>query len=120
MHKNRNLDIIEERPKVGFDVGGSYRFHYTSAFKKAKNVDLDPMTKVKEINSKGVLMENAQGQEKFYRANTVTVTKGFKTNMALAAELKKIVPELYVVGDCKNPARMADATKAGYLAGCSI
>ena len=120
MHKNRELDIIEERKKVGFDVGGSYRFHYTSSFKKADNVQLDPLTKVKEINSKGVLMENEAGQEKFYRANTVTVTKGFKKNMALAAEIKKLVPEMYVVGDCANPARMADATKAGYIAGCKL
>ena len=65
-------------------------------------------------------MENAAGQEKFYKANTVTVTKGFKKNMALAAEIKKLVPEMYVVGDCANPARMADATKAGYLAGCKL
>ena len=28
--------------------------------------------------------------------------------------------ELHVVGDCVNPARMADATKAGYIAGCEI
>lgn len=120
MHKNRELDIIEERKKVGFDVGGSYRFHYTSGFKKAPNVQLDPLTHVKEITSKGVLMENEAGQEKFYKANTVTVTKGFKKNMALAAEIKKLVPEMYVVGDCSNPARMADATKAGYLAGCQL
>ena len=84
------------------------------------DIALDPLTKVKEINSRGVLMENSAGQEKFYKANTVTVTKGFKPNMALAAEIKKLVPELYVVGDCINPARMADATKAGYIAGCKL
>ena len=122
MHKNRKLDIIEERKKIGFDVGGSYRFHYTSAFKKAPNVEMDPLTTVEEINSKGVKMKNASGREKFYRANTVTVTKGFKPNMALAAAIRKQFPdlELYVVGDCINPARMADATKAGYIAGCEL
>lgn len=120
MHKHRQLDIIEERKKIGYDVGGSYRFHYTSAFKKAPNVALDPLTKVKEINSRGVRLENAAGEEKFSRANTVTVTKGFKQNLALAAEIKRLVPEMYVVGDCADPARMADATKAGYLAGCRL
>ena len=83
-------------------------------------MQLDPLTEVEEINSKGVRVKNAAGQEKFVRANTVTVTKGFKKNMALAAEIKRLVPEMYVVGDCANPARMADATKAGYIAGCKL
>ena len=67
-------------------------------------------------------MKNASGQEKFFKANTVTVTKGFKPNMALAAAIHKQFPdlELHVVGDCINPARMADATKAGYIAGCEL
>ena len=120
MGKSRELDIIEERKKIGFDVGGSYRFHYTSAFKKAPNVDMSPSTLVEEVNSRGVKTRDAAGNEKFVRANTVTVTKGFRPNLSLAAQVKRIVPETYVIGDCANPARMADATKDGYLAGCAI
>lgn len=120
MHKGRDLSIVEERKKVGFDVGGSYRFHYTSAFKKAPNVSMDPLTQVEEINAKGVRVKDAKGNKKFIKANTVTVTKGFTQNLALAAQIKKLVPEMYVVGDCLDPARMADATKAGYLAGCKL
>lgn len=120
MHCHRKLNIIEKKKKIGFDVGGSYRFHYVSAFKKASNVDLNALTKVDEITRKGVWVTDGAGERKFVRANTVTVTEGFKQNLSLAAETKRIVPEVYVVGDCVNPARMADATKSGYIAGCSL
>ena len=85
-------------------------------------MQLDPLTQATEINSKGVKMRDAGGKEKFYKADTVTVTKGFQPNMALAAAIRKQFHELemYVVGDCINPARMADATKAGYNAGCAL
>jgi 2,4-dienoyl-CoA reductase (NADPH2) len=120
MHCRRDIHIVEERKKIGFDVGGSYRFHYTSAFKQAPNVKMSPLTKVREITEKGVAVVGSDGTERFIKADTVTVTMGFKPNMALAAAIRKLVPEMYVVGDCRNPARMADATKEGYQAGCRI
>lgn len=117
---HRKLSIIEERKKIGFDVGGSDRFHYVSKFRKAPNVELMSQTKVKQVTSRGVKTLDSAGRERFIKADTVTVTLGFQRNMALAASINKLVPELYAIGDCQNPARMADATKAGYLAGCGL
>lgn len=31
-----------------------------------------------------------------------------------------MVKDVYLVGDCDNPGRIADATKAGYVAACAI
>lgn len=112
----RKMTIFEERKKVGWDVGGSDRFHVTSAFKESEDCTLEPLTKVTEITGKGVKAVRQDGTEFFVPANTVAVTLGFKKNLALANSLKGMVEEIAVVGDCVNPARMADATKAGYLA----
>lgn len=120
MKHNRELTIFEERKKVGWDVGGSDRFHVTSAFKKSPHVTLEPLTKIKKISNTGVTAVRQDGTEFFTPADTVTVTLGFEQNLDLAKTLKKKVKEIYLVGDCVNPARMADATKAGYLAGCRL
>lgn len=120
MHHDRDLVIIEERKKIGYDVGASDRFHITSAFKKSPRVTLEPLTKVKEITKQGVKVVHEDGSEAFHSADTVAITLGFDKNMDLANFLKGKVPELYVVGDCLNPARMADATKAGYQAACLL
>ncbi len=101
---------------MGWDVGGSDRFHVTSAFKESEDCTLEPLTKVTEITNKGVKAVRQDGTEFFVPANTVAVTLGFQKNLALAKSLKGVVEEIAVVGDCINPARMADATKAGYLA----
>lgn len=120
MDFHRNLNIVEKRKKIGFDVGGSDRLQYSLKFKAAENVTLNPLSTVEEITPKGVRIRNKAGEEEFIRADTVTVTLGFQPNMSLAASIRDLTPELYVVGDCQNPARMADATKTGYLAGCQI
>jgi len=120
MHNDRDVVLIEEREKIGFDIGGSDRFHVTSALKKSPHVVTEPLTKVREINSQGVKVVHADGSEVFHNAKTVAVTLGFDKNLTLANALKNKVKELYVVGDCDNPARMADATKAGYIAASKI
>lgn len=120
MRHNRELTIFEERKKVGWDVGGSERFHVRNAFKKSPHVTMQALTTVKEINEKGVVAVYQDGSQFFTLADTVAVTLGFEKNTGLADALKFKVKEMYVVGDCANPARMADATKAGYLAGIHI
>lgn len=120
MKTPRKLTIVEERKRIGFDVGGSDRFHYVNGFKKSPNVTLEPLSTVKEITPGGVKAVRADGTEFSVKADTVAVTMGFKKNMALAASIKDLVEELYVVGDCTEPARMADATKTGYRAGCKL
>jgi 2,4-dienoyl-CoA reductase (NADPH2) len=120
MHHDRDLVIIEERKKIGHDVGGSERFHITSGFKKSPRVTLEPLTKVKEITSQGVKVVHEDGSEVFHSVDTVAITLGFGQNLDLANALKKTDVELYVVGDCTYPSRMADATKAGYQAASRI
>jgi 2,4-dienoyl-CoA reductase (NADPH2) len=120
MHQDRDLVIIEERKKIGWDVGGSDRFHITSSFKKSPRVTLEPLTKVDEINHKGVKVVHEDGTEVFHQADTVALTLGFEQNLDLAESLKDIVNELYIVGDCMYPSRMADATKAGYQAAIKL
>lgn len=81
---------------------------------------MEPLTKVKEITNQGVKVVHEDGSEVFYNVDTVAITLGFDKNMDLADSLMHSIKELYVVGDCTNPARMADATKAGYLAASQI
>lgn len=119
MENNRRLTILEERKKIGFDVGGSERFHVTSAFKRADNVQLEPLTTVKAVDKNGVTATRADGSEFHVDAGTVVVTLGFDENMSLAKELEGLT-RVYAVGDCNTPARMADATKGGHQAAAAL
>lgn len=124
METGRKTSIIEERKKIGFDVGGSDRFGLISAFKKADNVEMYPLTRVEEVTERGVraIQCDKEGNEKelFISAKTIAVTLGLRKNHVLGEALGAVVGDVYLTGDCNEPARIADATKAGYVAACAL
>jgi 2,4-dienoyl-CoA reductase (NADPH2) len=117
-HKRR-IAIFEEGKRVGYDVGASDRFHSLSRLKEYA-VQMEPLTKVLAITGKGVKAVRADKTEVVYEADSVAVTLGFKKNMDLVDELQGLVPEIYAIGDCAEPKRMADANKQGYRAALKI
>lgn len=123
MHSGRTTAIVEEGPKIGYDVGSSDRFHLTSAFKKAPNVTTYPKTRVTEITPHAVHAVQATDEgdrDVSIPAETVAVTLGFAPNRGLYEAVRALGVEAYAVGDCDDPGRIADATKAGYVAACRI
>ncbi|ACL22603.1 NADH:flavin oxidoreductase/NADH oxidase [Desulfitobacterium hafniense DCB-2] len=116
----RKMAILEERKKIGYDVGASDRFHVVSKFKKSPDVQMEPSTKVLAITAEGVKFRREDSTEAIYPADTVAVTLGFEKNLELADRLKGKVPILKVIGDCEDPKRMADATKKGYRAAMEL
>ena len=115
----REMNIFEEG-KIGHDVGSSERFHVRNTFKTADDVTMHEKSRVVSITDSGVYAVDENGEENFYEANTVAVTLGFKENLELYQRIKDMVPQVLIAGDCASPARMADATKAGYRAAVQI
>mgnify|MGYP002248977423 FL=1 len=115
----RKMNIFEAG-KIGYDVGSSERFIVRNTFKTADDVEMHEKSRVVSITDSGVYAVNENGQEDFYEANTVAVTLGFKENRELYEQVKDLAPQVFIVGDCNEPKRMADATKAGYRAAASI
>lgn len=123
METNRQVTILEEGKKIGWDVGASDRFHVTSAFKKASNVETHTLTRVESISPRTVtaVQQTPEGERRLdISGRTVAVTLGFEENTDLYTALKDAGIEVYQAGDCASPARIADATKAGYLAAMQI
>ena len=123
MHSGRTTTILEEGRRIGYDVSPSERFHVRKDFKQAANVTTYPSTTVTEITPDGVrgVQHTAEGEtEVRVTAGTVAVTLGFRPNRGLYEQLAATGIEVYEAGDCADPARIADATKAGYLAAVAI
>lgn len=124
METGRLTSIVDDHKKIGFDVGGSDRFHMTKALKSADNVSLYPKTRVEEIVESGVhcVQTDEKGNEKnlFIPARTVAVTLGFERNDALYEAVRERCDEVRIIGDADDPCRIADATKAGYRAACAL
>ncbi|MFV0452856.1 MAG: hypothetical protein ACK5LS_11570 [Propioniciclava sp.] len=104
-------------------MGGSDRFHVVGAFKTAPNVTMFTDTEITRITPEGVeaIHHTAEGDQSVtVPAKTVAVTLGFQPNRSLFEQLEATGIEAYEAGDCGDPGRIADATKAGYQAAVKI
>lgn len=74
----------------------------------------------KKITSSGIVLVDRDGKEQTLEADTVVIAAGTRPNDGLADELKKVVAEVYVVGDCVETRTIIEAMREGYLAGLSV
>lgn len=76
-------------------------------------------TKVMNIGPNSVSIEGAQGP-KSLSADTVVLCLGAYANDGITSELKKLVKDVTVVGDAKQPRRVTEAVAEGALAAVAI
>ena len=87
---------------------------------KAAGVTILTGAKCKEITDAGVTVRTKSGEKLHIEAGSVVIAVGDRTNNALEHELKGVVHELHMVGDCVIPEGIAEAVVAGYQAALSI
>jgi thioredoxin reductase len=62
-----------------------------------------------EINDQGLKIVDKDGETRTLKADTIVPAFPLTPDMALYESLKGKIPELYAVGDCKDPLLIADA-----------
>jgi 2,4-dienoyl-CoA reductase-like NADH-dependent reductase (Old Yellow Enzyme family)/thioredoxin reductase len=87
---------------------------------KAAGVTILTGAKCKEITDIGVTVRTKSGEVLHIEAGSVVIAVGDRPNNALEHELKGIVHELHMVGDCVQPEGIAEAVAAGYHAALSL
>lgn len=105
--RGRKVTILEESPKIGEGVV-DFRLGLLLEWFKKKGVQIYTEAKVLEITDKGVSFEH-RGQRFSLEADTVIPLAPMAPNLELLEELRGSVPEVYPVGDCREPALIVDA-----------
>jgi len=67
-----------------------------------------------EITDQGVVITTKQGDKRTIEADSIIPTAPLKPNTGLFTSLKGKVPEVYAVGDCKEPRMIVDAIADGW------
>jgi thioredoxin reductase len=73
-----------------------------------------------QINDDGLVITSRRGRRQMISADTIVIAAGSMPNRALVEELDGRVKELYIIGDCVEPRRIANAVEEGFRAGCEI
>ncbi|MCJ7605278.1 MAG: FAD-dependent oxidoreductase [Dehalococcoidales bacterium] len=110
--RGRQVTIVDtaERPGEGMvDVLLGYLLTW---FGK-KNVPVINGVKDIAISDNGVEFTDAEGNHRTLPADTIIPASPLAPNLELAGELEGRVPEIYTVGDCREPLLIADAIGTG-------
>jgi 2,4-dienoyl-CoA reductase (NADPH2) len=72
-----------------------------------------PGVKYEEITDKGLTITTKEGKKQTIEADTIVTALPLLPNTKLLKELDGIVPEVYTIGDCKDPHLIVDAIADG-------
>ena len=117
--KGKKVTIVEMLPEIGTDMEPFSRTFLLERLRERGVKTLTSKRAVK-LSGTGVQVLGVDGQTEVIDADTIVVAVGSKPNEALYSGLKGRVPELYRVGDCKQPRRILEALHEGTNAGCLV
>lgn len=114
----KKVTVLEMTDKIGRDIGLSSRWIVHKDLKVNK-VEAVTGARVTEVTAAGVLVETAD-EVKEFAADTVVVAAGSRSVNNLYLTLQGICPEIYVVGDAKQPRKALEAMAEGFETACDI
>ncbi len=113
--KKKKVTIIELTDTIAAQGNMLYKIALRQKMEKTAGLKVMLNTGCQEILADGVLVKAKDGQEQFIKADTVIIATGVRANKAAADEFYGIVPETFIVGDCKKPRKIMEATMEGYI-----
>jgi len=110
--RGRKVTVVESGDMLGEGMVGVFLGHLMVWFQKKGVVAITGAKEV-EITKNGVIVTTKDGKRSTIEADTVVPAVPLSANTKLFKSLEGKVPEVYAVGDCKEPLLIVDAIGAG-------
>jgi len=111
--RGRKVTILETGPEIGEGLLVNLVKPQLIEWLYQKKVAMLPGVKIDKITSEGVAFTDKEGKQQTTAADTVLTALPLKPNTALFDSLKGAVPEVYNIGDSKQPGLIVDAVADG-------
>jgi 2,4-dienoyl-CoA reductase (NADPH2) len=118
--RGRKVTIVDTNPAPGVGMVDALQHQLFLWFKKKGVILINGVKEYVEINDQGLIIIDKDGQQRFLAADSIIPAVPMKPNSDLLLSLKGKVPEIYAVGDCTEPALIADAIGTGSKAARAI
>jgi len=118
MKGNRDVSVIEMRPRIGQDFGKGTRWVFMGDIKRL-GIKVITKAEVTAITDEGVKIKIGE-QDQLIPADTVVLAVGSQPNSRLYSEISDKVAEVYLIGDAKKPRKTLDAIHEGFELACRI
>jgi 2,4-dienoyl-CoA reductase (NADPH2) len=110
---NRKVTIVEEGEVLGKGVI-DFRLGLLLDWFHKKGVIMITGVKSMEITDKGLVITTREGKKETIEADSIISTSPLASNTELLKNLLGKVPEIYAIGDCKEPRMIVDAIADGW------
>jgi len=114
----KEVTVVELLKRAGKDVGFTTRWTVMAELKRL-GVTIMTGTKAVGIRSDGLEVEREDGSD-FVSADSVVMAVGSVAENSLVSRIENIVPNVYAIGDAKEPRKALEAIREGYLVGLEI
>ena len=111
--RGRQVTIVEKSDRLGegmVDVIQAYLFQW---FRKKSVKLISGVKEYVEITKEGLTIINKDGVKETLKADTIIPALPMTPNLTLYESLKGKAPEVYAIGDCREPLLIADAISKG-------
>ena len=117
--RGRKVTIVEKAEAIGEEMI-DLRLGLILEWFDKKGVTLITGVKSMEITDKGLAITTKEGKKQTIEADSIVPTSRLAPNTGLLKSLKGKAPEVYAIGDCKEPHLIVDAIADGWKIGNKI
>jgi 2,4-dienoyl-CoA reductase (NADPH2) len=117
--RGRQVTIVDTAEELGDGMTGDDKGQLFAWFKQ-KGVVWFNKVQYERITDKGLDIIAKDGERKSLEADSIIIALPFQPNPDLFKSLQAKVPELYAIGDCKEPHLMVQAIADGWEIGSTI
>jgi len=110
--RGRKVTIVESGPEIGVGLLTHLIRPWLLDWLEKKDVVMITGAKYEEINDKGLII-SINGERQTIVADTILTALPLLPDSSLADSLKSVAPEIYSIGDCKEPAFLSVAITEG-------
>lgn len=111
--RGREVTIVDTSHAMGEGMVDALMAHLFLWFKKKGVRMISGVKEYVEINKRGLVIRDKDGKMQTIEADTIVSALPLTRNDQLFKRLEGRIPELYAIGDCKDPLLIADAIGTG-------
>jgi 2,4-dienoyl-CoA reductase (NADPH2) len=113
VRRGRKVTIVETSEEIGNGLLEAFVKPYLLDWLDKKGVTMLLGVKVEEIVDGGLIVTTKDGKRQTIEADTIITALPLLPNTELIKELENLVPEVYAIGDCKDPNLVVNAIAEG-------
>lgn len=120
VRRGRKVTIVESADKIGEGLPDVLIGPYLLNWLRRKGVSFVTGARLKEITRKGVVVTMGDGSTRTIEADTVATAMPLAPDTSFLKSLEGAVPELYSIGDSRQPGMIIDAIADGSRIGRAV